>query len=53
MDAQDCYVRGVHTATAYQNELMHFEAAIESTHIEANRIDADKGSARNPKIGSF
>lgn len=36
VDAQDGYVRGVHTAPANQSEMMHFEAAIEGAHIEAN-----------------
>lgn len=44
VDAQDGYVRGVHTAPANQSEMMHFEAAIGSAHIEANRVYADKGS---------
>jgi len=45
VDAQDGYVRGVHTAPANQSEMMHFEAAIDGAHIEANRVYADKGSA--------
>ncbi|SFF25956.1 transposase, IS5 family [Nitrosomonas sp. Nm166] len=45
VDAQDGYdVRGVHTAPANQSEMMHFEAAIDGAHIEANRVYADKGS---------
>ena len=47
VDAQDGYVRGVHTAPANQSEMMHFEAAINGAHIEANRVYADKGSASN------
>ena len=47
VDAQDGYVRGVHTAPANQSEMMHFEAAIDGAHIEANRVYADKGSASN------
>ncbi|MCC8995992.1 MAG: hypothetical protein LM517_02805 [Nitrosomonas sp.] len=27
--------------------MMHFEAAIDDAHIEANRVYADKGSASN------
>lgn len=45
VDAQDGYVRGVHTAPANQSEMMHFEAAIDGAHIEANRVYADKGSS--------
>ena len=44
MDAQDGYVRGIHTAPANQSEMIHFEAAIDDAHIEANRVYADKGS---------
>jgi len=45
VDAQDGYVRGVHTAPANQSEMIHFEAAIDGAHIEANRVYADKGSS--------
>ena len=44
VDAQDGYVRGIHTAPANQSEMIHFEAAIDGAHIEANRVYADKGS---------
>ncbi|MFZ1852249.1 MAG: transposase [Nitrosomonas sp.] len=44
VDAQDGYVREVHTTPANQSEMMHFEAAIDGAHIEANRVYADKGS---------
>ena len=44
VDVQDGYVRGVHTAPANQSEMIHFEAAIDGAHIEANRVYADKGS---------
>lgn len=44
VDAQDGYVRGVHTAPANQSEVMHFEAAIGNAYIEADRVYADKGS---------
>ena len=44
VDAQDGYVRGTHTAPANQSKMMHFEAAIDGAHIEANRVYADKGS---------
>ena len=37
VDAQDGYVREVHTTPANQSEMMHFEAAIDGAH-------ADKGS---------
>jgi len=47
VDAQDGYVRGVHSAPANQSEMMHFEAAICNAHIEADRMYADKGSASN------
>lgn len=47
VDAQDGYVRGVHTEPANQSEMMHFEAAIDGAHIKANRVYADKGSASN------
>ncbi|MBK9662446.1 MAG: IS5 family transposase [Nitrosomonas sp.] len=47
VDAQDGYVRGIHTAPANQSEMIHFEAAIDVAHIEANRVYADKGSASN------
>ncbi|SFP61728.1 transposase, IS5 family, partial [Nitrosomonas cryotolerans] len=47
VDSQDGYVRGVHTAPANQSEMIHFEAAIEGAHLEANRVYADKGSASN------
>ena len=47
VDAQDGYVRGTHTAPANQSKMMHFEAAIDGAHIEANRVYADKGSASN------
>lgn len=47
VDAQDGYVRGVHTAPANQSEMTHFESAIDGAHIEANRVYADKGSASN------
>lgn len=47
VDAQDGYVRGVHTAPANQSEVMHFEAAIGNAYIEADRVYADKGSASN------
>ena len=47
VDTQDGYVCGVHTAPANQSEMMHFEAAINGAHIEANRVYADKGSASN------
>ncbi len=47
VDTQDGYVRGVHTAPANENEMTHFEAAIDGSHIEANRVYADKGSASN------
>ena len=33
--------------TANQSEMMHFEAAIDGAHIEANRVYTDKGSASN------
>ena len=45
VDGEDGYVRGVHTAPANQSEMIHFEAAIDGAHIEANRVYADKGSA--------
>lgn len=45
VDGEDGYVRGVHTAPANQSEMMHFEAAIDGAHIEANRVYADKGSS--------
>ena len=45
VDTQDGYVRGVHTAPANQSEIMHFKAAIDSAHIKANRVYADKGLA--------
>ena len=47
VDAQDGYVRGVHSAPANQSEMHHFEAAIGNAHIEADRVYADKGSASN------
>ncbi|WP_242447190.1 hypothetical protein [Nitrosomonas supralitoralis] len=47
MDAQDGYVRGVHTAPVNQSEMLHFEAAFEGAHIEVNRVYADKGSVSN------
>jgi len=47
VDAQDGYVRGVHSAPANQSEMMHFKAAIGNAHIEADRVYADKGSASN------
>jgi IS5 family transposase len=45
VDTQHGYVCGVHTTPANQSEMMHFETAIDSAHIEANRVYADKGSA--------
>ncbi|PXW78328.1 IS5 family transposase, partial [Nitrosomonas sp. Nm84] len=45
VDEQDGYVHGVHTAPANQSEMLHFEAAIDGAHIEADRVYADKGSA--------
>ena len=47
VDAQDGYVRGVHTAPANQSEMMHFEAAIDGAHLKSNQVYADKGSASN------
>ncbi|ABI58644.1 hypothetical protein [Nitrosomonas eutropha] len=44
MDAEDGYVRGVHTAPANQSKMVHFETTIVGAHIEANRVYADKGS---------
>lgn len=44
VDAEDGYVRGVHTASANQSEMAHFETTIVGAHIEANRVYADKGS---------
>ncbi|WP_240142170.1 hypothetical protein [Nitrosomonas sp. GH22] len=44
MDAEDGYVRWVHTAPANQSEMVHFETTIVGAHIEANRVYADKSS---------
>lgn len=44
VDAEDGYVRGVHTAPVNQSEMVHFETTIVGAHIEANRVYADKGS---------
>ncbi|MCC8997161.1 MAG: transposase [Nitrosomonas sp.] len=53
VNAQDGYVRGAHTASANQSEMMHFEAAIDGAHIEANRVYADKGSGSQRQLASF
>jgi IS5 family transposase len=45
VDAQDGYVRGVHTAPANQSETTHFEAAVKSADFKPKRTYADKGFA--------
>lgn len=45
VDERDGYVRGVHTAPANENEVTHLARAIDSAHIEATRVYADKGYA--------
>lgn len=45
VDAQDGYVRGVHTAPANQSETTHFEAAVKSADFKPKRSYADKGFA--------
>jgi len=45
VDAQDGYVRGVHTAPANESEVSHLERALDAAHIMPNRLYADKGYA--------
>jgi IS5 family transposase len=45
VDAQDGYVRGVHTAPANQSETTHFKAAVKSADFKPKRTYADKGFA--------
>ncbi len=45
VDAQDGYVRGVHTAPANESEVSHLERALDAAHITPNRLYADKGYA--------
>lgn len=45
VDAQDGYVRGVHTAPANESEVVHLEKALEGAHIAPDRLYADKGYA--------
>lgn len=45
VDAQDGYVRGVHTAPANESEVSHLERAVDAAHITPNRLYADKGYA--------
>lgn len=44
-DEHDGYVVGVHTAPANESEVTHFEAVVESSHLEMTRVYADKGSS--------
>jgi IS5 family transposase len=52
VDAQDGYVRGVHTAAANESEVSHLEHALDAAHITPNRLYADKGyaSAANRRV---
>jgi IS5 family transposase len=45
VDAQDGYVRGVHTAPANESEVSHLEHALDAAHITPTRLYADKGYA--------
>jgi len=45
VDAQDGYVRGVHTAPANESEVNHLERAVDTARITPDRLYADKGYA--------
>lgn len=45
VDAQDGYVRGVHTAPANESETRHLIPALDVAHITPTRVYADKGYA--------
>jgi transposase, IS5 family len=45
VDADDGFIRGVHTAPANQSESTHFEAAVASADFKPTRLYADKGFA--------
>jgi transposase, IS5 family len=45
VDAQDGYIRGVHSAPANQSETRHFEPALKSCDFTPERVYADKGFA--------
>jgi IS5 family transposase len=45
VDAEDGYVRGIHTAPANESEMTHFTQAVDSADMEITRVYADKGSS--------
>lgn len=45
VDAQDGYVRGVHTAPANESEVNHLEQALDAADVTPSRLYADKGYA--------
>jgi IS5 family transposase len=53
VDAQDGYVRGVHTAPANESEVTHLERALDAARITQNRLYADKGYASAAKRRSL